>query len=238
MAQTRGRGATVAELIGFLLQGLHDEALSAEIAAWMGEVPRFRAFVDAHRDKVRKKLRTAADADGRRDVRAELLVARLLLADRRMELTFEPYGSAKGGPDFGVTMRGRFPFNLEVTRLRVAADGAHVAGQLLTKLHQLPPSVANAVLVATELDSAEVVDLPAIVRQIRARADAKDEAFLASRGFGSSRGFYQRFLRLGGAFVFSESAPGASRATLWTNPSARIALPARAARASLDLLRG
>ena len=238
MAQTKGHPAPTAELIAFLFDTVPDEALASELAAWMGDVPWFRAFVDAHRDKVRKKLRTAADAAGRRDVRAELLVARLLLADRRMELTFEPYGSAKGGPDFGVTMRGQSPFNLEVTRLRSAADGAHVLGQLLTKLHQLPPSVASAVLVAADLDSAQVVDLPTIVRQVRARADAKDEAFFTSRGFGSARHFYQRFLRLGGAFVFSESAPSASRATLWTNPSARIALPARAARASLDLLRG
>lgn len=237
MAEKRGRPAPVDELVAFLFDGVRDEALAGEVAAWMGLVPRFRAFVDANRDKVRKKLRTAAGVAGRRDVRLELVTARLLLAERRLELAFEPYGS-RGGPDFRVAMGGQAPFNLEVTRLRTAADDAHVAAQLLTKLHQLPPSVPNAVLVALELDSVEAVDLPGIVRQIRARADAQDEAFFVSRGFGTPRGFYQRFLRLGGAFLFSEAASGHARAAMWMNPSARIRLPERAARASLDLLRG
>lgn len=238
MAEKRGRPAPVAELVAFLFDGVHDEALAAEVADWMDQVPRFRAFVGANRDKVRKKLRTAAGADGRRDVRLELVTARLLLVDRRIEVAFEPYGSTQRGPDFSVAMRGQAPFNLEVTRLRAVADDTHVAAQLLTKLHQLPPSVANAVLVGVELDSVAEADLPGIVRQVRARADAQDEAFFARRGFGTSRGFYQRFLRLGGAFVFSELAAGDARAALWLNPSARIGLPTRAARAALDLLRG
>jgi hypothetical protein len=83
-----------------------------------------------------------------------------------------------------------------------------------------------------------VVNVPGIVRKIRARADARDEAFFASRGFGTPRGFYQRFLRLGGAFVFSEAASDDARAVLWMNRSARIELPSRAARACLNLLQG
>ena len=70
------------------------------------------------------------------------------------------------------------------------------------------------------------------------RADRKDEPFFASRGFDGSRGFYDRFLRLGVVFVWSEAANGAARAALWVNRSARIALPAPAARACLARLRG
>ena len=60
--------------------------------------PRFRTFAEAHRDKIHKKFRKAADPEALRDVRAELLVARLLLADKRFELAFEAYGSGKAGP--------------------------------------------------------------------------------------------------------------------------------------------
>jgi hypothetical protein len=135
-------------------------------------------------------------------------------------------------------MRGQQPLNLEVTRLRGVADDARVTGQLLTKLHQLPPSVSNAVLIAAERDDLGAVDLAAIVRRIRARADAKDDAFFTGRGLDNAKRFYQRFLRLGGVFVFSEAASGDSRAALWTNPSAGIPLPARPGRAILNLLRG
>jgi hypothetical protein len=193
--------------------------------------------VEAHRDTVRKKLRVAGDPAGRRDVQVEFLVARLLLEDRRLELAFEPYGSRVGGPDFRVTTGGQHPFNLEVTRLRAVPDPAHLVGQLLTKLRQLPSGMPNAVLIAVDLASLEGVDLAGLVREVRSRADAKDEAFFASRGFAGSRDFYQRFLRLGGAFLLAEAAPGGERAALWANPSARIALPARPARACLERLR-
>ena len=65
---------------------------------WLAGSPRFRAFAEAHRDKIRKKIRGAADPEALRDVRAELATARLLLADRRIELAFEAYGSGKTGP--------------------------------------------------------------------------------------------------------------------------------------------
>ena len=237
MTHARGSLAGAARLAAFLFDGLDDEPLAGEVEVWLGEAARFRAFLDAHRDKVRKKLRVATGAAGRRDVRTELLVAHRLLGDRRLEVAFEPYGSRIGGPDFRVTMRGQRPFNLEVTRLRGAAEPGHLAGQLLTKLRQLPPSLPNAVLVAAELSSTDTVDLAGPVRGVRAQADARDEAFFIGRGFEGSRDFYQRFLRLGGAFVLGEGAPEGTRATLWVNPSARIALPPRAARACLEQLR-
>ena len=116
---------------------------------------RFRAFAEANRDKIRKKLRGAADDDARRDVRAELRVAHLLLADRRIELAFEAYGSTKRGPDFTVTFRGERSFNVEVTRPRRAPDAASLGGPLLAKIRQLPPSGPNAVLLAVENGEAE-----------------------------------------------------------------------------------
>lgn len=232
-------GGAVERLTHHLLDGAPSDPIGVEIAAWLASSPRFRAFVDAHRDKIRKKLRGAPDAEARRDVRAELRVAHLLLADRRIELAFEVGGAAKGGPDFTVAYRGERMLNLEVTRLHRAPEAAVHGGPLLAKLRQLPPSAPNALLVAIEADGADAFDVAAAARALRARADAKDEAFFTSRGFEGTRGFYQRYLRLGAVLVWSEGgATEEARATRWSNRSARIAVPERALRACLACLRG
>ena len=203
---------------------LHDE-----IAGWLRSSRRFRAFAEAHREKIRKKLRSATDADARLDVRAELRVANLLLADRRIGLAFEAYGATRGGPDFTLTFRDAPSLNLEVTRPR----GASLIGPLLTKLHQLPPSRPNAVIFA--LDGNPGADeVAATVRDLRARADAKDEAYFVARGFEGSKAFYQRYLRLGGIIAWRDGAG----ADLWINGSARILLPDPATRAVVACLRG
>lgn len=220
-----------------LADGGAASVLAPELARWLARSSRFRVFAEANRAKVRKKLRGAADAETLRDVRAELAVARLLLGDRRLELAFEAYGSGRGGPDFTVTYRAGRPFNLEVTRLHRAPTEAALAGVVLGKLRQLPPSAPNAVLVAVEGETAEAVDVAAVVRAIRARADAKDDAFFAYRGVGGTREFFEGFLRLGGVVIWAEGGAGDERATAWSNGSARIALDERAIRTCLASLR-
>jgi hypothetical protein len=212
--------------------------MARELVAWLAGSARFRAFADVHRDKIRKKLRAAADPEALRDVRAELQAARLLLADRRFELAFEAYGSGKGGPDFTITYRGTTTFNLEVTRLHRVPDATRFGESLLAKLRQLPPSLPNVLVVAIDGDTAEALDVAATARGLRARADAKDEAFFARRGFEGTREFYERYLRLAAVIVWSEGATGEARAAMWTNRSARIPLPERAARACVEGLRG
>ena len=204
---------------------------------WLAGSSRFRTFAEAHRDKIRKKIRGAAEPDSVRDVRAELRTARLLLGDRRIELAFEAYGVGKIGPDFTITLRGTRSFNLEVTRLRRLPDPTGLGASLLAKLRQLPPSTPNAVLMATDAESAAALDVDAAIRVLRSRADAKDERFFTARGFDGTRGFYERFLRLSAVFVSAEGADGDARATTWINRSARIAMPEAAARAALRCLR-
>jgi hypothetical protein len=210
---------------------------AGELAAWLESLPRFRVFAESNRDKIRKKLRGAADPEARRDLRAELRTAHLLLADRGFELAFEAYGSGKAGPDFTVAFRGERRFNLEVTRMRRRPpDVAGYGWALLAKLRQLPPGVPNAVLIAIEgeaVDAVDAVDVDAAIRALRARADRKDEEFFAVRGFDGTRGFYERFLRLGAVFVLGEAGAEESRASLWINRSARVQLPPRSARACL-----
>lgn len=238
MARAMTPGTAGERLVQHLLGGVPDGPMAQELAVWLASSARFRAFAESHRDKIRKKLRGATDPEARRDVRAELHAAHLLLEDRRIDLAFEAYGSRKIGPDFTVTLRGERSFNLEVTRLRRTprAVGGY-GGPLLTKLRQLPPSAPNALLVAIGGGRAEALDVAAAARTLRARADGKDEAFFTSRGFAGTREFYERYLRLGAVLVWCEAAAGDERAALWTNRSARIALPERAARACVVCLR-
>ena len=236
MARATAPGA-VERLAQYLFDRVATDPLADEVAGWLAGSNRFRAFVETNRDKIRKKLRGAADEDARRDVRAELRVAHLLLADRRIELAFEAYGSTKRGPDFTVTFRGERSFNLEVTRPRRAPDAAGFGGPLLAKIRQLPPSVPNAVLLAIEGGDADALDVTAAARSLRDRADARDETYFATRGFKGTREFYERYLRLGGVLVWSEAAIGDARAATWDNRSARIALPDRAVRACVLCLR-
>jgi len=236
MARAAVPGTTVERLARELLDGASSDPLAGELEAWLAGSPRFRTFAEANRAKIRKKLRGAADAEARRDVRAELRVAHLLLADRRIELEFEAYGSGKPGPDFTVTYRGERTFNLEVTRLRRPPDVPGGGRQLLAKLHQLPPSVANIVLISIDGERADAFDVAAATRALRARADRKDEAFFIDRGFDGTRGFYERYLRLGAVLVWCEGGAGDARAALWTNGSARIAVPRRAGETCLRCL--
>lgn len=238
MTRTTRSGTTLERLAHHLFDGDAEDAVAEELARWLAGSSRFRTFAEAHRDKIRKKLRGAADGDARRDVRAELAVAHALLADRRFELEFEAYGSGKQGPDFTVTLRGERTFNLEVTRPRRAADPAVVGGSLLAKLRQLPPSAPNVVVLAFEGGLAGDIDIAATTSDLRSRTVARDDAFFSRSGFNGARGFHRRYLRLGGVLAWCEAAADSDdRAAWWANPSARIAVPERAARACLSCLR-
>jgi len=239
MSRTTAPGTAIERLIEHIFGDDRHGPMADELAGWLAGSRRFRAFVETHRDKIRKKMRSATDPEARRDVRTELRVAQLLLADRGIALAFEAYGSTRGGPDFTVTYRGDRPFNLEVTRQRRAPDAAGYGGPLLAKLRQLPPSVPNVVLVAIDGARADAFDVAAVTRALRARADADgDEDFFTARGLRGTRGFHDRFLRLGSVLVWCEGAAGDARAGWWANRSARIAVPERSARACLAALRG
>ena len=237
VTRTTSPSPSVERLAESLYEGVPSDPLAIELVDWLTGSARFRTFAESYRDKIRKKLRGAGDPEAVRDVRAELRVAHLLLADRRFELAFEAYGAGKAGPDLTVSFRGARSFNLEVTRRRGTPDPTGSGAPLLAKLRQLPPSLPNAVLIAIDGSTAEALDVATATRTVRSRADARDEAFFTDRGFKGARGFYERYLRLGAVFVWAEGATGDSRATLWTNPSARIAVPERAAHASLVCLR-
>ena len=118
MAPPGPRPTAAARLVVELL-GDTAHPLAGELGGWLEERGRFRAWAEANGPKIRKKVRGAgSDSGSLADVRAELAVARRLLADRRMDVAFEAYGSRQLGPDFTVTYRSTTRFNVEVTRLR------------------------------------------------------------------------------------------------------------------------
>ncbi len=237
MTRAPGPGTRIQPLADRLLAIAPGAPIAGDLLGWMAGSARFRVFAEAHRDKIWKKLRRATDGEALRDVRAELQAAHLLLADRRIELAFEAYGSGKAGPDFTVTFRSGQRFNLEVTRLRRVPDAMSFGRTLLAKLRQLPPSAPNALVVAIDGTTSDAVDVAATARSLRSSADAKDESSFTDRGFAGTRGFYERYLRLGAVLVWCEGATGDARTALWINRSARIPLPERAARACVECLR-
>lgn len=230
----RAPKSTTTRLLEHLLPDEGADPMADELLGWLTGSRRFRAFAEAHRDKIRKKLRAATEQEARRDVRAELRAAHLMLSDRRFELDFEAYGSTTAGPDFSVRFRGTRAFNLEVTRPR-RPEG--VGRALLAKIRQLPTSVPNAVLIAVEGEDASAVDVESVTRGARARAEAKDDAFFVPFGISGARVFHERYARLGAVIVWCERASGDARAAAWTNPSARIPVPDQALRACLACFR-
>lgn len=236
------RTPTVDRILNYLLGDAQPSAadeVAGDLADWLSASARFVSFADAHRDKIRKKLRGAADSQARGDVRAELEVAYRLLADRRIELAFEAYGAGRRGPDFTVTFRAVHRFNLEVTRPRLdeggrdRADG--LASALLVKLRQLPADAPNAVLVAIDAGPPSQIELASAMRSLRQRANNRDDAFFSGRGYADARDFHLHYLRLGALIVAGRDGAGARA---WSNAEARRELPDGALTACLACLAG
>jgi hypothetical protein len=192
--------------------------LQSELGRWLENCSRFRAFVTANQDKVRKKLSSSDEEEHRLDVRSELLVAYLILADRRFELSFEAYGARRLGPDLSVTYRTNQRFNLEVTRVRANVDSAeesHVrvarlANVITSKLRQLPGDVPNGLVISTHGLPLLEESLAAATRLLKMHSDQRDDAFFARRGLKNARDFYAQYLHLSGIFVLNETTPPAS----------------------------
>ncbi len=136
----------------------------------MDASPRFTAFVETYRDKIRKKVRLARERESALDLLGELDVAYSLLSDRRLVVAYEPYASAKvRGPDFAVTFRSNLIFNIEVARIRpeqlgpggidVPRKEQRILRILLDKLEQMQPSMPNLLVIHTQQEVATSIDL-------------------------------------------------------------------------------
>jgi hypothetical protein len=205
------------------------EGLPADLLPEGG--PRFRAFLEVNRDKIRKKLRTAQGEAGRQDVVAELEVATRLLEDRRFELAYEPYAAGKGrGPDFAVTFRTNRRFNLEVTRPRRpeppgGPEGAPgLVNTLLNKAGQLPPGMPNVLVLAASGGGVGVAEVEEAARVLKRRAEHKEDDYFRRRDYSDARDFLNHLARLSAVFVL-----GAAPDALWAHKATRHPLPGEVA---------
>jgi hypothetical protein len=226
---------TIERLVAYLVDGPRSDPALADLPAWLAAAPRFRSFAETNRDKIRKKLRNATDGPARLDVRAELHVAALLLADRRFEVAFEAYGAGRRGPDFTATFRAGRPFNVEVTRRRPVQGPAALESTILAKLRQLPASTANVLVIAVD-EEGGARDPSPVIQDLRIRADRREDAFFMAHGQTGAAAFHAGLLRLTAVLTWAETAETAARVAFWANASARIVLPDatfRALRAAL-----
>jgi hypothetical protein len=223
------------ELIAYLF-GADSSALATEVSAWLVASPRFRAFAETYRDKIRKKARGPRDDEGRRDLAFELSVAFRLLEEERFGLEYESYGMGQRAPDFRLTFRSRVRFNVEVRRLRPAptadasADPARLIRAVCDKLRQLPPSMINVLVIGADGQLTASDALAQAMLWLQDRAAQKDEVLFQQRGFTGLRGFLRHYQRLSGALWLAGNS-GASTSSLWRNAQARHPLPADLARA-------
>lgn len=214
----------IPEVLGHLFDGSGEltHELRARCESWCVSSPRFLAFALAHRDKIRKKIRTSAGMEGLRDLQLELDIAYRLLRERRLAVVYEAYKADKTrGPDFTVSYTTRYTFNIEVRRLRGTPTLARWTDAFCDKLHQLPPSSANFVVFGTE-GGGDGFALESVMKHIRALAESKDAAFLARSGFNTSQEFFRAFRRLSGDFhLHAWEMPTESHLSTWLNPQAK-----------------
>ncbi len=220
------------DLIAYCFEA-HPNPLSGALAQWMESSPRFTAFVETYRDKIRKKIRVTRDPESLLDLHSELEAAYRLLNDRRLAVAYEPYASAKRrGPDYAVTYRANLVFNVEVARLRAEEGGIeesdrthkeeHLLHILLDKLGQMQPAMPNLLVIQTAEELAQSIHLDQLMQAVKTRAERKDASFYAGSRYASPAAFYKDFLRLSGILLWSAGVQS------WVNKQARPSLPEKA----------
>jgi hypothetical protein len=204
--------------------------LAVQFARWVQASPRFRAFAETYRDKIRKKVRGITEAEGYRDLQAELATAYFLALERRFLVEYEKYGVGKQrGPDFSITYKTHIRFDVEVTRLRAGQAGvagaapepSKLANTLCVKLEQLPPSMINILVLAADDAPYSGDDLATALRLLQERAGHKDDEFFTRRGFLGARDFLRHYSRLSAIRLVTPDALPVLR----LQPQARHPLP-------------
>jgi hypothetical protein len=226
---------SVDDLLGYLFSE-RPHPLAEPLRDWLNRSARFCAFVESYRDKIRKKVRTAQDADGFSDLLAELSVAERLLRDRRCVVEYEKGGVGKvRAPDLTVLFKTHTSFTVEVTRLRTTTtpdeSTTHpplykLTNTVCAKVGQLPPSSINLLALAQDPERYTVDDLAAAMRLLLERANQHDDRFFQQRGLEQARHFQRQQARLAAIWLCAQ--PGSTTAThprCWFNPTTKHPLP-------------
>ncbi|MEZ4708016.1 MAG: hypothetical protein R3A44_12455 [Caldilineaceae bacterium] len=234
------------ELVAYIFDG-QPHLLAEPVTDWLTASRRYREFVAAFRDKIRKKLRSTPDEPGLLDLQLELETAYLLLQERTLSLVYEPQPSAMGrAPDFAVTYTTSMTFMCEVTRLRAGVaqseaaqfdetDGAaalprealRLADAICGKLVQLLPQCSNVLLVYAETLAPTPDELRAILLHIQQRAEGEDAEFLRRHRLRDRADFFRHFQRLSEILVRGSALSTAESPVVWQNPQTKHPLPAK-----------
>jgi hypothetical protein len=227
---------STSQLLAYLLDG-QPHALAAPLERWLAST-RFRAFADAYRPKIRKKIRGTRDAESVLDLCFELETAYLLVQERRFAVAYEHYGADRArGPDFTITY-GSLTFNVEVTRQRAAppdreasrepggASSLRLTDTVSTKLRQLPAGVANLLVIVADDSTVDRADLPAGLRHLVSQIEQRDPASLARHRFRDPADFFRSYRRLSAVLLRGPWGDTAHRPfVFWPNPQAKHPLP-------------
>ena len=221
------------ELIDYLFDR-QPHMLTNPMQTWLTSSRRFTTFVDAFRDKIRKKIRVTQDSETLLDLRLELDTAYRLLQERTLSLTYEPQLAEKiRSPDFAVTFTTSLTFMLEVTRLRTnqkATDessnaiGDRLADAVCSKLGQLVHQQSNVILVGIDVMSLTQEDVRTAMLRMQGRAERNDDPIFFQRyRFRDRTEFFRHYQRLSEILVRGTD----NSFVAWVNPQARIPLPSK-----------
>jgi hypothetical protein len=220
---------TQSELIAFLFEG-RPSLITVPLTRWVATSPRYTVFVEKYKDKIRKKIRVTREREALEDLLYELQIPYLFLGEKRFELVYEPYMSGRTrGPDFSLTFRTNFTFNIEVThvrgtrRARTEAIDFRLVDVLCGKLRQLLPKMANLLMIEVSPDALEQLDPAAQVAWVKDKAESRDQRFYARHRFLSPADFFKYYKRLS-ALVLYNSA-NERKPVVWLNPQAGVSLP-------------
>lgn len=222
------------ELIAYLFDA-RATAASDTLAAWIAASPRYAAFAEKYKDKIRKKLRVTRDPSAAVDLLYELQIGYWLLQEKRFEVTYEPYAAGKTrGPDYAVAFRANFLFHIEVTHMRgshpapdsTTPDGNSINQRLIdvvcAKLGQMRPNQANLLCIVSTPAVLGALHLPAHIAWIKDKAEHGDPAFYARHRFLNAADFFKYFERLSGMIL--DDPTGEHASIFWQNPQARVKL--------------
>ncbi len=211
--------------------------LAASMNEWLISSRRFTAFVNAFKDKIRKKIRVTQDSESLLDLRLELETAYLLLQESKLSLVYEPQMSEKvRGPDFAVTFTTSLTFMLEVTRLRTE-NGEQILDSnqsmdrlgdaICSKLGQMQSQHSNVLIVGVDALHLTESDLRGVMLRIQQRAERSDLVFFRRYGFRGRTEFFRHYQRLSEALVRSSNSKTGEPITVCINPQAKYPLPGK-----------
>jgi hypothetical protein len=141
-------------------------------------------------------------------------------------------GEADTQPAGDTAMAGPSPALLGVDQpLRPGAEsaGAYEAREsgkltntVCNKIGQMPQGMINILVIDGDGDGIGDIDVAHTMKQLKGRADHKDDLFFARRGCVSAREFLKQYQRLSGILL---RGPG-GQALLWANAQAKHPVPA------------